>query len=49
MTDGRIYMHENDGLRYWGQHYGVTPGTLRAAIEVAGPVSKNVAKHLGKA
>lgn len=43
----RINIHEDYEVRYWSQHLGVTPERLKEAVRVAGPMVKDVKRHLG--
>ncbi len=44
----RINVNESYELRDWCKKFGVSEGELRAAVRKVGPMSKDVAKALGK-
>ena len=44
--DQRINLHQQHEVNYWSRKFGVTPGELRKAVETAGPMVSEVARHL---
>ena len=44
----RINIHEAWELRDWSKHFSVTPSELSAAVAAVGPMTKDVARYLGK-
>ena len=44
--DQRINVHQDHEVNYWSGKFGVTPGELRKAVESAGPMVKDVERHL---
>lgn len=43
----RINVNEEHEVRYWTKALGVTEQKLRAAVEAAGVMAKDVRAHLG--
>ena len=46
--DLRINVHQEHEVRYWSENFHVTPERLKRAIEVAGPMVKDVQDELAK-
>lgn len=44
----RIDVNEDYELRDWSKKFGVTPDELKSAVEIVGPMAKDVQEHLGK-
>lgn len=44
----RINVNEDYELRYWSQKFGVSPETLKAAVQNAGVSSSEVEAYLAK-
>jgi hypothetical protein len=44
----RINVNEEYELRDWSTKFGVSPDSLKAAVQRVGPMAKDVAKALGK-
>jgi hypothetical protein len=44
----RINVNEDYELRDWSRKLGVTPDSLKAAVQRVGPMAEDVAKALGK-
>jgi hypothetical protein len=44
--DQRINIDQDHELTYWSQRLGVTRDQLREAVAKAGPMVKNVERHL---
>lgn len=42
----RVNVHQEHELRYWTEKFGVSPGTLREAVEQVGPMVEDVADYL---
>src|SRR5207302_9190310 len=42
----RINIEEDFEVRDWAKHFGVSEEELRKAVEAAGPIVKNVERHL---
>lgn len=42
----RINIEEDYEVRDWAKHFGVSEEELRKAVEAAGPIVKNVERHL---
>jgi hypothetical protein len=47
--DARINVDQEHELRYWSEQLGISRDELRKAVQMAGPIVKDVRKHLGKA
>jgi hypothetical protein len=45
--DARINIHEDYEVRYWSQKLGVTHDQLKEAVRAAGPMVRDVKRHLG--
>lgn len=46
--DARINVEQDHELRYWSEKLGVSRDELRRAVQTAGPMVKDVQRHLGK-
>lgn len=44
----RVNVHEAHEVRYWTGKWGVDVEQLKAAVEVVGPLAKDVAAYLKK-
>jgi hypothetical protein len=44
----RIDASQEHECRYWAEKFGVTPYQLKQAVQAAGPMVDDVARHLGK-
>jgi hypothetical protein len=45
----RIDVNQDYEYRYWSKKFGVSPDELKVAAAAAGPMSDDIARHLGKA
>jgi hypothetical protein len=45
----RINIHEDYEVRYWTRAFGVSAEELKRAVQAAGVMRDDVARHLGKA
>jgi Protein of unknown function (DUF3606) len=46
--DQRINVEQDHELSYWSKELGVSRDELRAAVQRAGPLVKNVRQHLNR-
>ena len=46
--DARINLDQDHELTYWSEKLGVSRQQLREAVQAAGPMVKNVQKHLNR-
>ena len=46
--DARINLDQDHELTYWSEKLGVSREQLREAVQAAGPMVKNVQKHLNR-
>lgn len=46
--DSRIDVDQDHELRYWSEKFGVSRDELRKAVQAAGPVVKDVQRHLNR-
>jgi hypothetical protein len=46
--DSRINVEQIHEVKYWAHKFGVSPDTLRSAVEKAGPMVRDVRQQLGK-
>jgi hypothetical protein len=46
--NSRINVEQDHELGYWSKMFGVTRDELRKAVQAAGPMAKDVQKHLGR-
>ena len=46
--DERINVEQDHELAYWSDKLGVSREELRKAVQTAGPMVKNVQRHLGR-
>jgi hypothetical protein len=46
--DARINVDQDHELRYWSEKLGVSRDDLRKAVQDAGPMVKDVQRHLGR-
>lgn len=46
--DARINLDQDHELAYWSEKLGVSREQLRDAVQAAGPMVKNVQKHLNR-
>lgn len=46
--DERINVEQEHELGYWAEKLGVSREQLRKAVQAAGPVVKDVQRHLGR-
>jgi Protein of unknown function (DUF3606) len=46
--DARINVEQDHELGYWSEKFGVSRDELRKAVEAAGPMAKDVQKHLNR-
>ena len=46
--DARINLDQDHELAYWSEKLGVSREQLREAVQAAGPMVKNVQKHLNR-
>ena len=46
--DARINVDQDHELNYWSQQLGVSKDELRKAVQTAGPMVKDVQRHLGR-
>jgi Protein of unknown function (DUF3606) len=46
--DARINLDQDHELAYWSEKLGVSRQQLREAVQAAGPMVKNVQKHLNR-
>jgi Protein of unknown function (DUF3606) len=44
--DARINVEQEHELRYWADKFGVSQERLRQAVQSAGPMVKDVQRHL---
>jgi hypothetical protein len=44
----RINIEQDHELRYWSEKLGVSREQLRSAVQAAGPMVKDVQRHLGR-
>ena len=44
----RIDVSQERACRYWSERFGISPYELKLAVEAAGPMVDDVARHLGK-
>jgi uncharacterized protein DUF3606 len=44
----RINMEEDYEVRYWAEKFGVSGEELRKAVQAAGPMMKDVQRHLNR-
>ena len=44
----RINVEQDHELGYWSQKLGVSREQLRSAVQAAGPMVKDVQRHLGR-
>jgi Protein of unknown function (DUF3606) len=46
--DARINVEQDHELRYWSYKLGVSREELKKAVQAAGPMVKDVQRHLGQ-
>jgi hypothetical protein len=46
--DSRIDVNQDHELRYWSEKFGVSRDELRKAVQTAGPMVKDVQRHLNR-
>jgi hypothetical protein len=46
--DARINVEQDHELGYWSKKLGVSREELRKAVQAAGPMVKDVQRHLGR-
>ena len=46
--DARINVEQEHEVRYWSEKLGVSRDQLRQAVQRAGPLVKDVQRHLGR-
>jgi hypothetical protein len=46
--DERINVEQDHELGYWSEKLGVSRDELRRAVQTAGPMVKDVQRHLGR-
>ena len=46
--DDRINVNQDHELSYWSEKLGVSREQLRKAVQAAGPMVKDVQRHLGR-
>jgi hypothetical protein len=46
--DSRIDVNQDHELRYWSEKFGVSRDELRTAVQAAGPMVKDVQRHLNR-
>jgi hypothetical protein len=46
--DERINVEQDHELGYWSEKLGVSRDELRKAVQTAGPMVKDVQRHLGR-
>ncbi len=46
--DSRINVEQDHEVRYWSQELGISPNELRQAVQYAGPMVKDVRRHLNR-
>ena len=46
--DARINVEQDHELRYWSHKLGVSREQLKEAVQAAGPMVKDVQRHLGQ-
>jgi hypothetical protein len=44
--DERINVEQDHEVGYWAEKFGVSPERLRKAVQAAGPMVKDVRRHL---
>lgn len=46
--DERIHVAQDHELSYWSVRFGISRDDLRKAVEAAGPMVKDVQRHLSR-
>jgi Protein of unknown function (DUF3606) len=46
--DSRINVDQDHELVYWSEKFGVSRDELRKAVQAAGPIVKDVQRHLNR-
>jgi hypothetical protein len=46
--DSRIDVNQDHELKYWSERFGVSRDELRKAVHTAGPMVKDVQRHLNR-
>ena len=46
--DSRINMEQDHEVKYWSEKFGVSRDELRKAVQAAGPMAKDVQRHLSR-
>lgn len=46
--DSRINVDQDHELNYWSKKFGISRDELRTAVQAAGPMVKDVQKHLAR-
>ena len=46
--DSRIDVEQDHEVRYWSAKFGVSRDEIRQAVEAAGPMVKDVQRHLNR-
>jgi hypothetical protein len=46
--DTRINVEQDHELRYWSDKFGISRDELRKAVQAAGPMVKDVQRHLNR-
>ena len=46
--DARINIEQDHEVRYWAEKFGLSSQQLREAVEAAGPMVKDVQRHLNR-
>jgi hypothetical protein len=46
--DARINVDQDHELRYWAEKFGVPLDELRKAVQAAGPMMRDVQRHLNR-
>ena len=44
----RIDVSQEHECRYWSEKFGISPYELKQAVQAAGPIVGDVARHLGE-
>ena len=46
--DSRINLEQDHEVSYWSKELGISPNELRQAVQNAGPMVKDVRRHLNR-